>query len=190
MRRHALRCALLVAAGAALAAAQEPGQPVTVHLRDGTRIPLQDWALHYEYVTWPKGSSPAMALSQQSEVDELYVGKRTLPVAGATLEFGFDHVPRSREVDGRMTGVEVLQPASIQFVEAGGKRHEFERPDPPHKDRVTPGLDKNRLFQARGLYLSGQTLTGTRRTYCLFPYTTLVECSEDPGLQVARIEFP
>jgi hypothetical protein len=59
----------------------------------------------------------------------------------------------------------------------------------PQRELLVPGGEKNMLFVVRTLDLHGQTLTGTRRELCLVSFTSLVECPDDPALQVARIQF-
>jgi hypothetical protein len=184
--------ALLLAAASLLLAGPGTGQEqqaITVELRDGTRVPLLSWGLGYEYVTWAKGSSAALAAPQERQIDEIYVGKKSYPAAGQ-LAFEYGMVRRARFVDTETKTVEVLQPVRFTVTEPGGKSHEFKKPEAPHKDRVAPDAGKDYLYQARSFFVSGQTLTGTRRRYCLFTYTSLSECSDDPALQVVRIEFP
>jgi hypothetical protein len=183
--------AILVAAALLLGASGSAQEQVaiTLVLRDGTRLPLLSWGLGYEYVTWGKGSSAALAAPQERQIDEIYVGKKAFPAAGQ-LDFEYDEVKRARFVDTETRTVDVLQPVRFSVTEPGGKRHDFKRPEAPHKDRVAPDAGKDSLYQARSFFVSGQTLTGTRRRYCLFTYTSLSECSDDPAQQVARIEFP
>jgi len=188
MRPFAALAALALAGSAAAVSAQET--PLTLHLRDGTQIPLQSWSLSYEYAVWAKGSPPALAQTQRHETRELIADKSTYTLAGASLEFVYGKRNSVRDVDGEMKAVSIDQPVKIVLVEAGGNRREFEPTDSPHRDRIAAETDKDQLFQARGLDLRGETLTGTRRSFCLFSYTSLVECSDDPSQQVARIDFP
>jgi hypothetical protein len=180
--------ATLALAAAAAANAQEV--PIQVELRDGTKIPLQDWTLSYEYAVWPKGTPAALAQGRRFDSRMLIEGKDERPLAESALEFDFESRRSERFVDGEMTSVEIEQPSGITLIAADGKRRDLKKPDPPHRDRLTGEADKDRLFQPRGLDLRGATLTGTRRSFCLFSYTVLVECSDDPAQQVVRIEFP
>jgi hypothetical protein len=185
------RCFRLVPVLTLLAAptlAQE--LPVTVQLRDGTRVPLQDWNLSYHYAAWNKDSSVALATMKSQDSKQLYVDKKAFDLSGATVQFEFSKVNRSRHIDGETKIVEVEQPGRFSLTEADGKRRKFDRPKVPHRDRVAPELDGDHRYQARGLYVTGSTLTGTRRTYCVFAYTPLVECSDNPELQVTQLDFP
>ena len=185
---RALAAAALLAGSLSPAAAQEV--PIRVELRDGTEILLQDWTLSYEYAVWEKGSPAALAQGRSHDSRMLIEDKGEHPLGGAVLEFGYGKRSSSRYVDGELQRVEIDQPIGFTLIAADGKRREFEKPDPPHRDRLTGEADKGRLVQARGLDLRGSTLTGTRRSFCLFSYTALVECSDDPAQQVVRISFP
>jgi hypothetical protein len=184
----ALVAATLLATGGAPALAQEV--PIQVEFRDGTKIPLQDWTLSYEYAIWKKGTPASLAQPRNRESRLLFEDKDELPLSGGVLEFQYGSRSSSRFVDGEMKRVEIEQPTGFTLVTADGRRREFESPDPPHRDRLTGDEDKDRQVQPRGLDLRGATLTGTRRSFCLFSYTALVECSDEPAQQVVRIVFP
>lgn len=187
--RTARALSLFVAVAATLpATAQEV--PIEVELRDGTTIPLQDWTLSYEYAIWDKGSPAVFAQTRRHDARMLIEDKDEHPLGGSVLEFRYDKRRSQREVDGEMKTVEIDQPASFTLTRADGDRKEFDDPEPPHKDRLVGEGAGDKLFQPRGLDLRGSTLTGTRRSFCLFTYTAMVECSDDPAQQVVRITFP
>jgi len=174
--------------GALPAAAQEV--PIQVELRDGTTIPLQDWTLSYEYASWDKGTPAVFAQTRRHEARMLIEDKDEIPLGGSVLEFRYEKRRSQREVDGEMKSVEIEQPASFTLTKANGDRKKFDHPEPPHRDRLAGEDSGGQLFQPRGLDLRGSTLTGTRRSFCLFTYTAMVECSDDPAQQVVRITFP
>jgi hypothetical protein len=183
--RAALAAALL------LPAARLVGQdaPLVVHLADGTTLPMTAWALSYEYAAWGPGGSPALARSERREARTLWLGKREQPLAGSTLEFEYDVLDREVEqVEGGSVTrrVPVLRGLTLSGAGGGPKRL---KPEPPHRDFLAAG-DKSRLVQARSLELVGQTLTGTRRSFCLISYSALVQCQERAGQQVVKLEFP
>jgi hypothetical protein len=181
-----IRMLALVACLAAPALAQEGGGVAVVHLADGSSVPLTNWAFSYEYHAWKEGTSPAHTPPSRRERRELLVGKKSLPPEGGQLEIQYrifqrpvqgESEPRS-EPWARVTGL---------VLTAAGKRNELKL-EPPHKDLLLPE-PKGMTLQARGVDLMGETLTGTRRSYCLFGFSSLVECSSAPAERVVRIEF-
>lgn len=189
--RSTLGRALLVAALMAPAAfGQEAAgrPPVIVHLADGSSFPLRPWSLSYEIASWRQGSSPALASFARVELADLLVGKKGYPTAGATLEIQYDEVEREREVDGETRRVKVPMARSLTLVGADGKKAVL-KPEPPARELLVPAPDKTLIYQVRSLDLQGQTLTGTKRAFCLLSFTTLVECNDTLGQQVAKIEF-
>lgn len=169
--------------------AQEDLAPVVVHLGDGSSLPLRPWSLSYEFATWAQGSSPALAEVRRAPANALWVGKKSYPLAGATLEIRTEMAERHREVDGEVRLVRV--PVCKGFVVVGpdGKRSEVKL-EPPHRDLLAPGLDKSANLLPRSFDLKGETLTGTKREFCLTSLTTLVECQVEAGQEVVKLEFP
>jgi hypothetical protein len=72
---------------------------------------------------------------------------------------------------------------------AGDGKTEKLKTQPPHRDLLAPGLGKNVMLAPQSLDLKGETLTGTKRSFCLVSYTSLVECPSEPSHQVTKIEF-
>jgi hypothetical protein len=149
------------------------GAPILVYLADGSSLPLQSWTLSYEYVTWPRGGDVAYGQVARREESVLWLGKRRIEVAGAVLELQPGAAPRERVV----------------LVRPGGRR-EQPRTEPPERDLVAPEVAKNKVVLVRSLDLLGETLTGTRRQFCLLSFSTLVECGGGPEQRVIRVEFP
>jgi hypothetical protein len=168
-----LTVGLLLAVALAQAPAAEPAEssPAVVYLADGSSLPLSDWTLTYEFVAWPQGSTPEMGTVGRREAGELWLGKRRLPVAGATLE-----VVRAPGAFPRLA-----------LVSGGGRRSEHKLEAPA---RELLQVERDRVLIARSLDLHGRTLTGTRRDFCLVSYSATVECGGDPAHRVTRVEFP
>lgn len=164
---HLLLAALLAPDPAALAT---EAAPALVYLADGSSLPLQGWALTYEYVSWPTGSSPEQGTVVRRETGELWLGKRRLPAAGSTLEIV--------RADGALPRL---------IVQSNGRRSDYKLEAPA---RELLQVERNQVLLARSLDLHGRTLTGTRRDFCLLSYTATVECGGDPAHLVTRIEFP
>jgi len=185
-----LAAAAALAAAVSAAAPPEPAErpPIVVRLGDGTSVPLRQWALSYEYFSWPQGGAQTDGTAARREGSELWVGKKTVPLAGATLQIEYDTVERERDIDGETRNVKVPLARALKLV-AGGKASTFKL-EPPHRELMAPGVDKKLMVVARSLDLRGESLAGTKMDFCLVSYTTLVECGESPEHQVVQIEFP
>jgi hypothetical protein len=170
---------------AATAMAQEGG--AVAQMADGSSIPLTSWTLSYEYVAWKPGTPQYQAPPQRRDGNELLLAKRSYPVTGHALAVVYSALPRERDVSGS-TKIVKIQVATGLVLEAAGKKTSLKL-EPPHRDAIVPGAEKNMVLTVRTLDLKGQTLTGTRREFCLVSFTSLVECPEDPANQVVRVEF-
>lgn len=170
--------------------AQPGGQaaPIMVFLADGTSLPMRKWSFSYEYAAWRTADGPALGSTDRKESHELWSGKRTMPTAGLTLEIQYEHVPKEQEVNGVTKTVKVPVARGFVLVENRGKRTTL-KPDPPHTELLL-SESGGRVVQPRALDLSGETLTGTRREFCLLSYSAFVECAAEPSQQILRIEFP
>jgi hypothetical protein len=157
--------------------AGDPPPPVIVHLADGTSVPLADWTLSYEYLAWPQGGAPVDAVSSRTAAREIWLGKRRVPAAALTLDLGY------------VTTGEVSSVRELAFTPAPGRPGPV-RPEAPHRELIAPDADRKTLVTARSLDLFGQTLTGTRREFCLLSYSVLVQCGTEPGTRVVKVEFP
>jgi len=155
--------------------AQEEGgrQPLTVFFADGTSQPLGNWALSYEYATWPRSESSARGALARHASPDLLLGKRVVPTAGTSLELTYV---------GRVA-------RGLVVVDKGGKRSTY-KPEAPPAETLVPGARKDLVVQPRGLDLYGETLTGGKRSYCLLSYTALVECAAEADQRVVKIQFP
>jgi hypothetical protein len=165
---------VLVAALAASASArQEERPPITLFFADGGSQPLRAWSFSYEYAAWPRGETPARGTTARRETTELLLGKRVVPTAGGVLQLEY--------AGTTATGLSV--------TDAAGKRTAFKN-EAPTPEAVAPDLGKDVVVQVRGLDLSGETLMGGKRSYCLLSFTALVECDAEPAQRVVRIQFP
>lgn len=184
-----LAAAALFASGAARAAAQDTGGVAMLRLADGSELPLTAWGLSYEYQAWKEGTAQAFSQPVRRDARELWSGKKVLPLAGAVLDIQYKLYERQVEVDGQPTRGQGATVTGL-ILTAGGKKSEL-KVEPPHKDLLMPaGAAKGLIVQARALDVHGETLTGTKRDYCLVSYTPQVECSAAPSERVVRIEFP
>jgi hypothetical protein len=178
-----------LALGGSAARAQDEGPgPALVHFADGSSLALRAWSLNYEYSTWLRAESVARGNTAKRGANEIWSGKRRLPVTGLTVEVQYEPREREQEVDGETRRVKVSVARGLVLVARDGKRTPL-KPEPPALELLYPGLDKERVVQALTLELHGETLIGTARDLCLLTYSALAECSPEPSRQVTKIEF-
>jgi hypothetical protein len=168
-------------------ASAEEALPAMVTLGDGSVLPLQDWKLSYEYAVAARADASLPRAPLRRDARDLWIGKRVIPLAGTTLEVQYVEEMRERDVDGEARRIRVSVARSVSVKGADGKVKSF-RLEPPHADLLAPGSAG--VVQPRALDFLGQSITGTRRSFCLFGYSTLVECLPEAAQQVIRIEFP
>ena len=174
---------LVLLLSAAAASAQDSASVALVRLADGTELPLASWRLVYEHQTWKEGSSPAFAEIKRREGRELIADKKLLAVAGGKLELQHRIFEKTDEQGQKVPGAAVT---GLVLTVAGKKT--ALKSVAPSKD-VLAGDAKKVFFQARVLDLVGETLTGTKREFCLVSFSPLVECSALPSDRVVSIEF-
>lgn len=162
----------LVALAAPVAAQDEPVSSVaTLFLADGTRVPLLEWQASYEFLSWKKGENVTTARPTVAPSANLIVGKKSYPLKDATL--GLTHADIgmvARVVEFSVNGIKV-------------------KPENPDRELVAPGLDKKLLFQARSFDISGKTLSGTQRMFCIASLSALVDCGTTESTRVVKVEF-
>jgi hypothetical protein len=186
MRSSVLALLLSLACSTANVRAQEEAG-VVVTFADGSSLPLTSWSLSYEYQAFRAGAAPALAAPSRRESRDLLVGKKVLATAGGALEIQY------REYQ-RMSGGEDPQSEKVAFATGlvfttAGKKRSLSI-EAPHKDLLVPaGVEKGMTVHARALDLTGLTLTGTKRSFCLLAYMPQVECNPPAADRVARIEF-
>lgn len=170
------------------AAAEGPGQ-VIVHLADGTSLPLNSWSLSYEYQAYKEGTAAGFAQPVRREATEYWSNKKTFPMPGGSLEILYRVYERAVEVDGQtQKGQGAIVTGLV--VNAGGKRNELKL-EAPAKELLMPGgAHKGMIVQPRSLDVRGETLTGTKRDFCVLSFSPLVECSSSPKERVVKLEFP
>ena len=181
--------ALLLAAAVQGAPAAEPAATRTalVHFADGNTLPLRNWKLSYEFVTWDKNRNAATGLSARTEADDLWIGKRAFPMSGAVLQVAYAEVRRETLVDGRPQPI-VSSAAREVTVSAGGDTGKF-KVEPPDRLFLGGGAPKSANLIVRSVDLRGEGITGTRREVCVLSYSTLVDCGSSPADQVVKVEF-
>lgn len=161
---------------------------MVVRFADGNTVPLRQWSLSYEYFTWPEGGSQVDGTAVRRTAPDLWVGRKAIPLGGATLQIEYVTTERERDVDGEARKVKVPQARTIKLIREG-KTTQLKL-EAPHRELLAPDGDKKQMVTTRSLDLRGESLTGTKMDICVVSYTVLVECGERPEHQVVQIEFP
>jgi hypothetical protein len=176
---------VFLAAAAAPAAETEPAPSVTVHLADGSQLPLFNWVLSYEFLSAKPGAMPSN--SRRRDTQELRLGGKTTPLRGAQLELHYELVERERADDEGEIVKEKRQRVVALTLTREGKKTKL-KPQSPERSFLV-GDEKALNVLPRSLDLFGQTVTGTRRELCLFSFSDLAECGSGDDGRVVRLEF-
>jgi hypothetical protein len=168
----------LVTLGAWTAALpQDSSGLATVTLADSSSIPLRDWELSYEYAVASKKTPQFTLQTRTRSAPELWVKKKAYPVAGRTLSILYDRPKRGASVVKRL------------LLSGGQEKDKKLKPNPPHRKLLSPESNKKLEVTPRSLDLKGETVTGTKLSFCLVSYTPQVECPAAKDKQVRKIVF-
>jgi hypothetical protein len=190
----AVAIAWMAAAGPGVQDAPPADQPdaairtALVTFADGNTLPLRNWTLSYDYVSWARGGSPASGIQAGREAGALWLGKRVVPMEDALLAIAHGELRRETLVEGRPQPILSSTAREVTVTTPDGKTIKA-RVEPPHRDLLAPGADKSTMVMARSLDLRGDGITGTRREVCVLSYTSLVECGGTPADQVVKVQF-
>jgi hypothetical protein len=154
------------------ASQEELTSVATLQLADGTSVALVQWKLTYEFVSWRVKENVTTAKPQVRENAMLVLGKKTYAVKGDTLTLK------------HAEGDENVRVVSMNLKKAGELKIEQ-----PARDVLAPDLDKDRIYQPRSLDISGKTLSGIVRSFCVVSFSAIVECGGAPTTRVVRIDF-
>jgi|JI8StandDraft_1071087.scaffolds.fasta_scaffold28597_4 hypothetical protein len=152
--------------------AQEETAVATVHLGDGTSVALAEWRLTYDFVTWKQKEPVSSAKPQVRENAALVLGRKSYPVKGDVL--ALTHL----EGDG------TVRVATMNLKKAGNLKVEG-----PGREAIAPDVEKSVFYQPRSLDISGRTLSGISRSFCIASFSPLVECGVAKASRVVRIDF-
>ena len=187
-----LRLALLLLLGAAFLLRSSPAAAaagtIVVTLEDGSTMPLHNWTLSYEYGMAKVGTSPLFAPTSRRETGDLLIGKRAIPTAGQTLTITYLESMRETENDSGVKTEKVKTPRDLTLSAAGGTKTTF-KVEAPARELLVPNLEKGMILAPRTLDVVGETITGTKRDFCLLSYTPVVECGGTSADRVVKIEF-
>ena len=181
-----LACA--VPAGTAADAPPDRGS-VVVTTEDGSSVPLHNWSLSYEYGLAKAGTSPLFAPTARKAAWELFVGKKAVPTTGQILTIAYSETMRSTESDTGVRTEKIKTPKELTLTGADGRKTTF-KVEPPARELLVESLEKGTTLMARTIDVLGETVTGTKKDFCIASYTAVVECGGTAADRVVKIEFP
>lgn len=161
---------------------------IVVTLEDGTTVPLRNWSLSYEYGLAKAGTSPLFAPTARKQTAELYVGKKAFPTAGQILTITYSEAMRSTESDTGIKTEKIKTPREVTLAGGDGRKSTF-KVEPPAKELLVESMEKGMTLMARTLDVVGETITGTKKDFCLLSYTAVVECGGTSADRVVKVEF-
>jgi len=165
--------AILAFVAAAPAASQDELSSVaTLHLADGATVALVEWKLTYEFAAWKQKDPVSSAKSRTRENAMLLLGKKSYSVKGDTLTL--THVQAD----------DTFRVATMNLKKIGDLRIEM-----PAREALVPDLEKNLIYQPRSLDISGKTLSGIQRSFCVASFSALVDCGSTTSTRVVKVDF-
>ena len=190
-RAASLAILLLAAAGPAATVADAPTDrgSVIVTTEDGSTVPLHNWSLSYEYGLAKAGTSPLFAPTARKAAWELYVGKKAVPTTGQVLTIAYAETMRSTESDTGVKTEKIKTPRELTMTGADGRKTTF-KVEAPARELLVETLEKGTTLMARTLDVLGETVTGTKKDFCVASYTAVVECGGTAADRVVKLEFP
>jgi len=191
MRTRAASLALLLLArlgSAGTADAPADRGTVVVTTEDGSSVPLHNWSLSYEYGLAKAGTSPLFAPTARKTAWELYVAKKALPTTGQVLTITYSETMRSTESDTGVRTEKIKTPKELTLTGADGRK--TFKVEAPVRELLVESLEKGTTLMARTLDVVGETITGTKKDFCLVSYTAVVECGGTAADRVVKVEFP
>lgn len=163
---------LLTSSPADPAVQDELASVATLHLADGTSVALVEWKLTYEFLTWRQKEPVSLAKPQVRPTSGLVLGKKNHQVKADTLTL--THVE----------GDDAVRVVSMNLKKIGDLKIE-----PPSREVIAPDLEKGLLYQPRSVDLSGKSLSGIDRSFCVASFSALVECGGTKTTRVVKIDF-
>ena len=163
---------LLVLLTSTTPAQDELTSVATLRLADGTAVALVEWKLKYEFATWRAKEPVSSAKTQVRENAQLLLGKKSYPVKDDTLSL--THLEADDSV--RVTSMNLKKVGELKMEQ-------------PSRELLAPELEKGLFYQPRSLDISGKTLSGIERSFCVASFSALVDCGSTPTTRVVKIEF-
>ncbi|MEO5762728.1 MAG: hypothetical protein ABIR28_10500 [Vicinamibacteria bacterium] len=168
-----MTCALLVGSMFTAASAQDEVSSVaTLHLADGSTVALVEWKLSYEFIAWKQKEPVSSAKARRVNIPMLVLGKKTYPVQGDSLS---------------LTHLETEDTARV--VSMSLKKSGDFKVEQPARDILAPDLEKSMVYQPRSLDISGKSLSGMDRAFCIASFSPLLECGLTKTTRIVKIDF-
>ncbi|MEO8358635.1 MAG: hypothetical protein ABI672_01285 [Vicinamibacteria bacterium] len=168
-----MACVLIVGSMPNAALAQDATSSVaTLHLADGSTAALVEWKLSYEFIAWKQKEPVSSAKAQRIDIPMLVLGKKTYPVQGDSLSL--KHLEAN----------ETARVISMNLKKAGDLKVEQ-----PAREILAPDLDKKMIYQPRSLDISGKSLSGMDRAFCIVSFSPLLECGLTKTSRIVKIDF-
>jgi hypothetical protein len=95
---------------------------------------------------------------------------------------------RSTESDTGVKTEKIKTPRELTLAGADGRKTTF-KVEAPARELLVESLEKGTTLMARTLDVLGETVTGTRKDFCLVSYTAVVECGGTAADRVVKVEF-
>jgi hypothetical protein len=95
---------------------------------------------------------------------------------------------RSTESDTGVRTEKIKTPKELTLTGADGRK--AFKVEAPARELLVESLEKGTTLMARTLDVVGETVTGTKKDFCLMSYTAVVECGGTAADRVVKVEFP
>jgi hypothetical protein len=94
---------------------------------------------------------------------------------------------RSTESDTGVKTEKIKTPKELTLAGSDGSK--TLKIEAPARDLLVESLEKGTTLMARTLDVLGETVTGTKKDFCLVSYTAVVECGGTAADRVVKVEF-
>ena len=180
---------LLAATAPAGTAADAPADrgTVVVTTEDGSIVPCTTGPSPTN-TGWPS-ANVAPPRSHRAQ-DGLGARRRQegLPTTGQILTITYSETMRSTESDTGVKTEKIKTPKELTLTGADGRKTTL-KVEAPARELLVESLEKGTTLMARTLDVQGETVTGTRKDFCLVSYTAVVECGGTAADRVVKVEF-
>ena len=111
-----------------------------------------------------------------------------MPTTGQVLTITYSESMRSTESDTGIKTEKIKTPRELTMTGADGRKTTFKL-EPPARELLVESLEKGTTVMVRTLDVLGETVTGTKKDFCVASYTAVVECGGTAADRVVKVEF-